>query len=55
MAVEDALAGVEAGKARYFGLVVGVDHYDDSGDHGYADEPRDHCLFDWTVPGLPDT
>ncbi len=36
--VEDALAGVEAGRAGHFGLVVGVDHHDDAGDHGYADD-----------------
>ena len=34
--VEDALAGVEAGRAGHFGLVVGVDHHD------YADELRAH-------------
>lgn len=34
--VEDALAGVEAGRAGHFGLVVGVDHHD------YADELRSH-------------
>lgn len=34
--VEDALAGVEAGRAGHFGLVVGVDH------HGRADELRAH-------------
>ena len=34
--VEDALAGVEAGRAGHFGLVVGVDH------HHYADELRAH-------------
>jgi beta-phosphoglucomutase family hydrolase len=34
--VEDALAGVEAGRAGHFGLVVGVDRAD------HADELRDH-------------
>lgn len=34
--VEDALAGVEAGRAGHFGLVIGVDH------HGHADELRRH-------------
>lgn len=34
--VEDALAGVEAGRAGHFALVIGVDHHD------YADELRAH-------------
>ena len=34
--VEDALAGVEAGRAGHFGLVIGVDHRD------HADELRAH-------------
>lgn len=34
--VEDALAGVEAGRAGHFGLVVGVDH------HQHAEELRAH-------------
>jgi beta-phosphoglucomutase family hydrolase len=34
--VEDALAGVAAGRAGHFGLVIGVDHHD------YADELRAH-------------
>jgi len=34
--VEDALAGVEAGRAGHFGLVVGVDHRD------HANELRAH-------------
>jgi beta-phosphoglucomutase family hydrolase len=34
--VEDALAGVEAGRAGHFGLVIGVDHHD------HARELRDH-------------
>jgi HAD superfamily hydrolase (TIGR01509 family) len=34
--VEDALAGVEAGRAGHFGLVVGVDHAD------HADQLRAH-------------
>ncbi len=34
--VEDALAGVEAGKAGAFGLVIGVDHRD------HAEQLRAH-------------
>ena len=34
--IEDALAGVEAGRAGNFGLVVGVDH------HGQPDQLRSH-------------
>ncbi len=34
--VEDALAGVEAGRAGHFGLVVGVDHHD------HAEQLRNH-------------
>lgn len=34
--VEDALAGVEAGRAGHFGLVVGVDHHD------HAEQLREH-------------
>ncbi len=40
--VEDALAGVEAGRAGHFGLVVGVDHADLGDDTDHADELRDH-------------
>ncbi len=40
--IEDALAGVEAGRAGHFGLVVGVDHHDTAGTHEYADELRAH-------------
>lgn len=40
--LEDALAGVEAGRAGRFGLVVGVDHHDAPGLHDYADELRAH-------------
>lgn len=40
--VEDALAGVEAGRAGHFALVVGVDHHDDAGEHDYADELYAH-------------
>lgn len=29
--VEDALSGVQAGRAGGFGLVIGIDHYDDKG------------------------
>lgn len=34
--VEDALAGVQAGRAGHFGLVIGVDHHD------HADQLRAH-------------
>jgi len=40
--IEDALAGVQAGRAGRFGLVVGVDNHDDAGAHAYADELRAH-------------
>lgn len=40
--VEDALAGVQAGQAGHFGLVVGVDHHDGSDSHAYADALRSH-------------
>jgi beta-phosphoglucomutase family hydrolase len=40
--LEDALAGVEAGRAGHFGLVIGVDHHDAPGAHDYAEELRDH-------------
>lgn len=40
--LEDALAGVEAGRAGHFGLVVGIDHHDAHGVHEYADELRSH-------------
>ncbi len=40
--VEDALSGVEAGRAGHFGLVVGVDHHDETGQHDYADQLRAH-------------
>jgi beta-phosphoglucomutase family hydrolase len=40
--LEDALAGVEAGRAGRFGLVVGVDHHDAPGVRDYADELRAH-------------
>ena len=40
--LEDALAGVEAGRAGKFGLVIGVDHHDGAAEHGYADELRAH-------------
>ena len=40
--VEDALAGVEAGRAGHFGLVVGVDHHDTTGAHDYADQLHAH-------------
>lgn len=40
--VEDALAGVEAGRAGHFGLVVGVNNHDEAGQHDYADQLRAH-------------
>lgn len=40
--LEDALAGVEAGRAGHFGLVVGVDHHDEGGAQDYANELRAH-------------
>jgi beta-phosphoglucomutase family hydrolase len=40
--LEDALAGVEAGRAGHFGLVIGVDHHDAAGTHDYADQLLAH-------------
>ncbi|MGC2174692.1 MAG: beta-phosphoglucomutase family hydrolase [Acidimicrobiales bacterium] len=40
--IEDALAGVEAGRAGHFGLVVGVDNHDQGGAHDYADQLHAH-------------
>ncbi|MDJ0311636.1 beta-phosphoglucomutase family hydrolase [Arthrobacter sp. H35-D1] len=40
--VEDALAGVESGRAGHFGLVVGVNNHDSAGGHDYADQLRSH-------------
>jgi beta-phosphoglucomutase family hydrolase len=40
--LEDALAGVEAGRAGKFALVIGVDHHDVAGKHDYADELHAH-------------
>ena len=40
--LEDALSGVEAGRAGHFGLVIGVDHHDAPGTRDYADELRAH-------------
>lgn len=40
--VEDALAGVEAGRAGRFGLVIGVNHHDSDGEYDYADQLRTH-------------
>lgn len=40
--VEDALAGVAAGRAGHFGLVVGVDNHDHDAVHEYADALRAH-------------
>jgi beta-phosphoglucomutase-like phosphatase (HAD superfamily) len=42
---EDALSGVEAGRAGHFGYVVAVDHV------GHADELRQHGA-DVVVPDL---
>ena len=40
--IEDALAGVEAGRAGHFALVIGVNHHDKDGNHDYADQLRAH-------------
>jgi beta-phosphoglucomutase family hydrolase len=40
--LEDALAGVEAGAAGHFGLVIGVDHHDDAAHHDYCDQLLAH-------------
>ena len=40
--LEDALAGVAAGRAGGFALVVGVDHHDANGSRAYADALREH-------------
>lgn len=40
--IEDALSGVEAGRAGHFGLVVGVDHHDGANQHVYADQLHAH-------------
>jgi beta-phosphoglucomutase-like phosphatase (HAD superfamily) len=40
--IEDALAGVEAGRAGHFALVVGVDNHDEPGAHAYADQLHEH-------------
>jgi len=40
--LEDALAGVRAGRAGHFGLVIGVDHHDKDGVRDYAKELHDH-------------
>jgi beta-phosphoglucomutase family hydrolase len=40
--LEDALSGVEAGRAGHFGLVIGLDHHDETGQHDYADQLRAH-------------
>jgi beta-phosphoglucomutase family hydrolase len=40
--IEDALAGVEAGRAGHFALVVGVDNHDQADAHGYADQLHEH-------------
>ena len=40
--LEDALAGVEAGRAGHFGMVIGVDHHDKTGARDYANELQDH-------------
>jgi beta-phosphoglucomutase family hydrolase len=40
--LEDALAGVQAGRAGHFALVIGVDHHDAPRVHDYGDELRRH-------------
>ncbi len=40
--LEDALAGVAAGRAGKFALVIGVDHHDATAAHDYADQLRAH-------------
>jgi beta-phosphoglucomutase family hydrolase len=40
--IEDALSGVEAGRAGAFGLVIGVDHHDAEDSHTYASELGEH-------------
>ncbi len=40
--IEDALSGVEAGRAGAFGLVIGVDHHDAEDSHDYADALSEH-------------
>jgi HAD superfamily hydrolase (TIGR01509 family) len=40
--LEDALAGVEAGRSGHFALVIGVDHHDAPGVHDYAEALRAH-------------
>lgn len=40
--IEDALSGVEAGRAGHFGLVVGVDNHDQGDAHDYADQLHAH-------------
>jgi beta-phosphoglucomutase family hydrolase len=40
--LEDALAGVEAGRAGKFALVIGVDHHDAAGKQDYAEQLRAH-------------
>lgn len=51
--LEDALAGVEAGRAGHFGLVIGVDHHDEVGDSTYASALRAHGA-DVVVTNLAD-
>ena len=51
--LEDALAGVEAGRAGHFGLVIGLDHHDAPGTADYADQLRDHGA-NLVVSGLAD-
>jgi beta-phosphoglucomutase family hydrolase len=40
--LEDALAGVQAGHAGHFALVIGVDHHDEGAAHDYADQLHAH-------------
>jgi beta-phosphoglucomutase family hydrolase len=40
--IEDALAGVQAGRSGHFALVVGVDNHDEPGAQEYADQLHAH-------------
>ena len=40
--LEDALAGVQSGRAGHFALVIGVDHHDAPPSHEYGDQLRAH-------------
>ena len=51
--LEDALAGVAAGRAGHFALVIGLDHHDSPGEHDYAEELHTHGA-DVVVTSLSD-